>query len=179
MKLSTKGRYAVHALVDIAKETHGNLLSCTKKNSTLANPVSIIDISERHDISKMYLEQLFVKMRRSGLVTSTRGQNGGYILARSPSDISILDIINAVDEPIKTTQCSPHSELSCQGKSSRCLTHKLWSEMESLIAHFLATTSLMDVIQGTCTPLVNTTSIATPAEFLVKTTDTPPEVSHG
>ena len=140
MKLSTKGRYAVHALVDIAH--HSGLENADSSKY----PVSLVDISDRHAISRSYLEQLFVKLRKVGLVTSVRGQSGGYHLARSPYDISIAEIIDAVDEPIKTTKCNPNSKFSCQGKTARCLTHNLWLDMENSLRSYLANISIADVI---------------------------------
>lgn len=142
MKLSTKGRYAVHALVDIVHEM-GIDSACLPEN-----PVSLIEISERHSISRSYLEQLFMKLRRAHLVKSIRGQSGGYYLARCAHKIAISDIVDAVDEPIKTTMCDPKSHLSCQGKTSKCLTHNLWSNMEDALRLYLTCISLADVVNG-------------------------------
>jgi Rrf2 family iron-sulfur cluster assembly transcriptional regulator len=133
MKLSTKGRYAVMALVDLASQSGGR-------------PVSLADISTRQEISLSYLEQLFAKLRRSGLVKSVRGPGGGYLLARSPEDTRISDAILAVDEPIRATRCKPNSGTGCQSDKSRCLTHDLWEELTRHIHLFLSTVSLADVV---------------------------------
>lgn len=133
MKLSTKGRYAVMALVDLASQGGGR-------------PVSLADISTRQEISLSYLEQLFAKLRRSGLVKSVRGPGGGYLLARSAEDTRISDAILAVDEPIRATRCKPESAAGCQADKSRCLTHDLWEELTRQIHLFLSTVSLADVV---------------------------------
>ncbi len=133
MKLSTKGRYAVMALVDLASQG-GN------------RPVSLADISSRQEISLSYLEQLFAKLRRSGLVRSVRGPGGGYLLARNAEDTRISDAILAVDEPMRATRCKPNSGTGCQSDKSRCLTHDLWEELTQQIHLFLSTVSLADVV---------------------------------
>ena len=133
MKLSTKGRYAVMALVDLASQSGGR-------------PVSLADISSRQEISLSYLEQLFAKLRRSGLVKSVRGPGGGYLLARPAEDTRISDAILAVDEPMRATRCKPNSGAGCQSDKSRCLTHDLWEELTRQIHLFLSTVSLADVV---------------------------------
>ena len=133
MKLSTKGRYAVMALVDLASQGGGR-------------PVSLADISSRQEISLSYLEQLFAKLRRSGLVKSVRGPGGGYLLARPAEDTRISDAILAVDEPMRATRCKPNSGTGCQSDKSRCLTHDLWEELTRQIHLFLSTVSLADVV---------------------------------
>jgi Rrf2 family iron-sulfur cluster assembly transcriptional regulator len=133
VKLSTKGRYAVMALVDLASQSGGR-------------PVSLADISSRQEISLSYLEQLFAKLRRSGLVKSVRGPGGGYLLARPAEDTRISDAILAVDEPIRATRCKPNSGTGCQSDKSRCLTHDLWEELTRQIHLFLSTVSLADVV---------------------------------
>lgn len=135
MKLSTKGRYAVMAMVDLAQ--YG-----------ADGPTSLADISERQEISLSYLEQLFAKLRRSGLVRSVRGPGGGYLLAFPADEIRISDIIHAVDEPIRTTRCAPESAVGCTTKRSRCLTHDLWSELGHQIHLFLTSVTLDDVCAG-------------------------------
>ncbi|HEY5598562.1 MAG TPA: Rrf2 family transcriptional regulator, partial [Kiloniellales bacterium] len=112
MKLSTKGRYAVMALVDLAGQG-GN------------GPISLADIAERQEISLSYLEQLFAKLRRGGLVKSVRGPGGGYLLAHTPEETRIADIILAVDEPIRATRCTPGQPFGCRINRSRCVTHDL------------------------------------------------------
>jgi Rrf2 family iron-sulfur cluster assembly transcriptional regulator len=132
MRLSTKGRYAVMALVDLASNSNGR-------------PVALADISARQEISLSYLEQLFAKLRRSGLVKSVRGPGGGYLLARSAEDTRISDAILAVDEPIRATRCKPNSAAGCHSDKSRCLTHDLWEELSHQIQLFLSAVSLADV----------------------------------
>ena len=133
MKLSTKGRYAVMAMVDIAAHTEGK-------------PIALADVAERQEISLSYLEQLFGKLRRGGLVKSVRGPGGGYLLAHTAAETRISDIILSVDEPIKTTRCTPGSPAGCKSNKSRCLTHDLWQELGNKIYLFLNSVSLADVI---------------------------------
>ena len=133
MKLSTKGRYAVMAMVDIAAHSEGK-------------PIALADVAERQEISLSYLEQLFGKLRRGGLVTSVRGPGGGYHLARTAAETRISDIVLAVDEPIKATRCTPPSPLGCKSNKSRCLTHDLWEELGNKIYLYLSSVSLADVV---------------------------------
>lgn len=130
MKLSTKGRYAVTAMFDIAIHNSDG-------------PVSLSDISERQGISLSYLEQLFGRMRRNGLVASTRGPGGGYSLAHPADEIAIADIIVAVDENVDATRCGGHAD--CQNQQ-RCLTHELWEDLSSQIHMFLSGISLADAV---------------------------------
>lgn len=109
--------------------------------------VSLPEISERQQISLSYLEQLFAKLRRAGLVTSTRGVGGGYSLARAAGDIRVADIIAAVNEDIKTTACDVQSGKGCLGRSGRCLTHDLWDELGRHIHIFLNAITLEDVVE--------------------------------
>jgi Rrf2 family transcriptional regulator, iron-sulfur cluster assembly transcription factor len=143
VKLSTKGRYAVMALVDLAR--HGE-----------SKPVSLADIAERQEISLSYLEQLFARLRRGGLVKSVRGPGGGYLLARGPSGTRVADIILSVDEPIAATRCKPNSSIGCHSDHSRCLTHDLWAELGNQIHLFLNSVTLQDVVErrvlGTARP---------------------------
>ncbi len=133
MKLTTKGRYAVMAMADLARHSDGS-------------PMTLAEIATRQDISLSYLEQLFAKLRRGGLVRSVRGPGGGYLLARSGEAIRISDIVLAVDEPIRATRCQPGSPVSCQGVKGRCMTHDLWEELSNHIILFLSSVSLDDVI---------------------------------
>jgi len=133
MKLSTKGRYAVMAMADLARHAG-------KK------PIALGEIAGRQEISLSYLEQLFAKLRRGGIVRSVRGPGGGYFLARDPDDVSIADIILAVDEPIKATRCKTSSAEGCLGNGTRCITHNLWDELSRQIHLFLSEVSLGDVI---------------------------------
>jgi Rrf2 family transcriptional regulator, iron-sulfur cluster assembly transcription factor len=133
MKLNTKGRYAVMAVADLAR--HG-----------AARPVSLADIASRQDISLSYLEQLFARLRRAGLVKSVRGPGGGYRLARTAAETRIADIILAVDEPIKATRCEVGSLKGCTGGNGRCITHDLWEELGRQIHIFLSAVTIADVL---------------------------------
>lgn len=133
MKLSTKGRYAVMAMVDLATNSEGR-------------PVSLADIAERQEISLSYLEQLFAKLRRGGLVNSVRGPGGGYLLARAAEETRVADIILAVDEPIRATRCTPGQPFGCRGNQSRCQTHDLWEELGNQIYLYLSSVSVGDVM---------------------------------
>jgi Rrf2 family iron-sulfur cluster assembly transcriptional regulator len=134
MKLSTKGRYAVMAMADLAR------------HASDAAPVPLSDISIRQGISLSYLEQLFSKLRRGGLVSGVRGPGGGYRLARAAADTRIADIIVAVDEPIKATRCHPGTAQGCLANAQRCLTHDLWEELGRQIEVFLESVTLADVL---------------------------------
>ena len=133
MKLSTKGRYAVMAMVDLATESHGT-------------PVVLADVAERQEVSLSYLEQLFGKLRRGGLVKSVRGPGGGYLLSRACDEVRIADIILAVDEPIKVTRCKHGSPEGCKSNKSRCLTHDLWEGLGDQIHIYLSSISLADIV---------------------------------
>ncbi len=122
MRLTTKGRFAVAAMLDLALNA-----------SEL--PVSLAEISQRQEISLSYLEQLFAKLRRGGLVDSVRGPGGGYVLARNSEKISIAEIIFAVDEPIDATQCE--GKRDCKGHQNPCLTHDLWEGLNCHIIKYL------------------------------------------
>ncbi|MBL8674481.1 MAG: Rrf2 family transcriptional regulator [Rhodospirillales bacterium] len=134
MKLSTKGRYAVMAMVDLAR--HG-----------AQRPVSLADIATRQEISLSYLEQLFARLRRGGLVKSVRGPGGGYLLAFTPAETRVSDIILSVDEPIRATRCKTDSPHGCHSDRSRCLTHDLWAELGNQIQNFLSSVTLADVVE--------------------------------
>ncbi|HEX9568576.1 MAG TPA: Rrf2 family transcriptional regulator [Rhodospirillales bacterium] len=134
MKLSTKGRYAVMAMVDIAANSDGS-------------PIALADVAERQEISLSYLEQLFGKLRRGGLVKSVRGPGGGYLLAHTAGETRIADIILAVDEPIKAVRCTPGSPAGCRINKTRCLTHDLWEELGNKIYLYLNSVSLADVVE--------------------------------
>ena len=131
MKLSTKGRYAMVALADIALQPADRL-------------VSLGDISKRQDVSLPYLEQLFVKLRRGGLVESVRGPGGGYLLNHLPENISIAAIVDSVDENVDATKCSGRGD--CQ-HGETCLTHELWSELSDQIHQFLSEINLASIIR--------------------------------
>ncbi len=134
MKLSTKGRYAVMAMADLA--SHGQDIKA----------VSLAEISGRQEISLSYLEQLFAKLRRSGLVKSVRGPGGGYRLARPAGETRVADIILAVDEPIAATRCRSGAK-GCTSTGARCVTHDLWEELGRQIHVFLASVTLADVVE--------------------------------
>jgi Rrf2 family transcriptional regulator, iron-sulfur cluster assembly transcription factor len=134
VKLSTKGRYAVMAMVDLARYGDGR-------------PVALADIAERQEISLSYLEQLFAKLRRGGLVKSVRGPGGGYLLAHGRDETRIADIIRAVDESIQAVRCTPGAAIGCRGDRSRCLTHDLWEELSNQIHLYLSSVSLGDVCE--------------------------------
>ena len=135
MKLTTKGRYAVMALADLAKfDKEG--------------PVSLRDISLRQGISLLYLEQIFSKLKKNGIVRSTRGVNGGYILTSNPDQIKLANIFSAVQEEVKTVQCKKESKKGCNGRSTKCITHNLWDELEIHIQDFFNKKNLGDLIKG-------------------------------
>jgi len=139
MRLSTKGRYAVMAMADLA----GN----AGTDRAESRPVALADIAARQDISLSYLEQLFAKLRRGGLVTSVRGPGGGYRLSRPSTELRIADIILAVDEPIAATRCKTGSTKGCTKTGARCVTHDLWEELGQQIHVFLSSVSLADVVE--------------------------------
>lgn len=134
MRLSTKGRYAVMAMTDLARREADKA-------------VSLADIAARQEISLAYLEQLFARLRKEGLVVSSRGPGGGYRLARSAADTSVADVVTAVDEPLRATRCAEHGA-GCMLKGERCLTHDLWEEVGHQLHDYLASISLADVVEG-------------------------------
>lgn len=146
MKLSTKGRYAVMAMADLASRMP-DAASGKSPEDGAASPVSLAEIAERQEISQAYLEQLFAKLRRGGLVNATRGPGGGYALARPIGDIRISEIVQAVDEPMRVTRCELGSPKGCI-RSGRCLTHDLWEELGRHIHLFLASITLADVVEN-------------------------------
>jgi Rrf2 family iron-sulfur cluster assembly transcriptional regulator len=135
MRLTSKGRYAVMALADLAA------------NGGAAKAVPLADIAERQEISLSYLEQLFARLRQAGLVAGVRGPGGGYRLSRPAGEIRIADVVAAVNEPIKATRCRDGSMKSCMGKEGRCIAHDLWDELGRQIYVFLAAVSLEDVVE--------------------------------
>lgn len=139
MKLSTKGRYAMVALADIALQSEDKL-------------VTLGEISERQDISLPYLEQLFVKLRRSELVTSVRGPGGGYRLARPASDIRVVEILGAVDETVDAMHKGAGASGGSSGSRAQSLTNRLWESLSANVYVFLHQTSLSDVIQNDLAP---------------------------
>ena len=133
MKLSSKGRYAVMALADLAKFDPNE-------------PVSLRDISLRQGISLVYLEQLFLKLKKNKIVSSVRGKKGGYTLNKNASEINISEVLSAVEEKIKTVGCEKQSKKGCNGKSAKCITHNLWDELEDYINVFFERKKLSDLI---------------------------------
>ena len=132
MKLSSKGRYAVTALTDLAKFDQNE-------------PVSLRDISLRQGISLVYLEQLFLKLKKNKIVKSIRGNKGGYSLNKKASEINISEVFLAVEEKVKTVGCEKHSNKGCNGKSVKCITHNLWDELEEYINSFFEKKKLSDL----------------------------------
>lgn len=134
MHLSTKGRYAVMAMADLAR-----------RQDDPGRAVSLADIAARQEISLSYLEQLFARLRRRGLVKSARGPGGGYRLNRAAAETTIAEIVVAVDEPLHATRCSAKGK-GCMMHGERCLTHDLWEDLGRRIEGYLASVSLEDVI---------------------------------
>ncbi len=133
MKLTSKGRYAVMAMADLA-ENNAN------------QPTNLTDISFRQGISLSFLEQIFSKLKKNNLVQSSRGPFGGYLLAKRPEEIKISNIINAVDEKVKTVGCKKESKKGCTGKSVKCITHNLWDDLENHINSFFEKNTLKDIV---------------------------------
>ncbi|HSI45859.1 MAG TPA: Rrf2 family transcriptional regulator [Methylophilus sp.] len=131
MRLTTKGRFAVTAMLDIA------LYEADK-------PITLAGISERQSISLSYLEQLFSRLRKQGLVSSVRGPGGGYRIAKAHTEISVSDIITAVDEQIDATQCGGNEDCLDEG---RCMTHELWASLNGKILDYLSGVSLADMVE--------------------------------
>jgi len=139
VRLSSKGRYAVMALADLAVHSAGQ-------------PVALADIAERQAISLSYLEQLFARLRRHGVVRSVRGPGGGYLLAASPSETRISAIVAAVDEPLGTARCVPGAPEACHPGDEPCLTHGLWQGLGEQIRAYLSSISLADICDGRLPP---------------------------
>ena len=135
MKLTTKGRYAVMALADLA-------------GFDRQNPVPLRDIALRQNISLVYLEQIFLKLKRNNIVKSIRGSSGGYILNQEPEQITLSNIFSAVDEKIKTLQCNRESKKGCNGKLTKCITHYLWDALEFHINNFFDKKNLADLLKN-------------------------------
>ena len=137
MRLTTKGRFAVTAMLDLALNE--------VKDSTGSKPVTLADISERQAISLSYLEQLFSRLRRQGLVSSVRGPGGGYRVAKAHEEISVSHIITAVDELIDATQCGGKEDCHDEG---RCMTHDLWASLNNKILDYLSGVTLADMVDN-------------------------------
>ena len=143
MRLSTKGRYAVMAMTDLAGR---------QDQDESVRAVSLADIAARQQISLSYLEQLFARLRRKGLVKSVRGPGGGYRLALAAGETRIADIVLAVDEPLRATRCGKPAGKGCMLGGERCMTHDLWEEMGRQLHSYLAPVSLADVLNGKLRP---------------------------
>ena len=133
MKLTSKGRYAVMAMADLA-------------NIKDKKPINLTEISLRQGISISFLEQIFLKLKKNNLVKSSRGPAGGYSLTKSPEEIKLSNIIEAVDEKVKTMGCKKESKKGCTGKSVKCITHNLWDDLETHINNFFEKNTLKDII---------------------------------
>ena len=135
MKLTTKGRYAVMAMADIASNTN-------------SGPISLTEISLRQNISVAYLEQIFIRLKKKKLVKSSRGASGGYLLEKPASEIKISNIIFAVDEEVRMLNCKKNSKKGCNNKSTKCITHNLWDELDQHIHQFFEKVKLQDLVRG-------------------------------
>ena len=133
MKLTSKGRFAVTSLVDMAINSSGN------------EPISLSEISERQNISLAFLEQIFALLKKRELVKSIRGPSGGYVFAKDPSFIMVYDVIDAIDEELKITRCKDDQTSCLSTKKTKCLTHNLWNNLTNHISFFLNSISIKDV----------------------------------
>ena len=134
MKLTTKGRYAVMAMADLASNNG-------------VGPISLTEISLRQNISLAYLEQIFIKLKNKKLVKSSRGATGGYILEKPANEIKLSNIIFAVDEEVKMLNCKKNSKKGCNNKSTKCITHNLWDELDQHIHGFFEKVKLQDLVK--------------------------------
>ena len=136
MKLTNKGRYAVMAMAELAKHN-------------IQKPINLSEISIRQGISISFLEQIFLQLKNKDLVQSVRGPSGGYILVKPPEEIKLSNIINAVDEKVRTVRCKKDSKKGCNGKSIKCITQDLWAELEHHIMYFFEKNTLRDLVSKT------------------------------
>ena len=134
MKLTTKGRYAVMAMADLAS------------NESMG-PISLSEISDRQNISLAYLEQIFIKLKNKNLVKSSRGANGGYFLEKPASEIKLSNIIFAVDEEVRMLNCKKQSKRGCTNKTTKCITHNLWDQLDQHINGFFEKIKLQDLVK--------------------------------
>lgn len=132
MILSTKGRYSVMAMVDLATQPQDK-------------PVGLAGIAERQEIPLAYLEQIFARLKKAGLVKSVRGPGGGYMLGKAATEMNVAEIMVAADEPIKMTRCDEHSHQGCMAAKARCLTHDLWEGLTAQMRLYLGSITLADV----------------------------------
>ena len=133
MRLTSRGRYAVQALADLASNKE-------------QKPTNLTEISLRQGISISFLEQIFLQLKKKNLVKSLRGPSGGYILSRPSNEITLSNIIDAVDEKVKTVACKKDSKKGCNGKLMKCITHNLWDELENHINYFFQKNTLKDIL---------------------------------
>ena len=134
MKLTTKGRYAVMAMADLACNANSVAISLT-------------EISSRQNISLAYLEQIFIKLKNKKLVKGTRGATGGYILEKPASEIKLSSIIFAVNEEVKILNCKKNSKKSCNNRTTKCITHNLWDQLDQHINNFFEKVKLQDLVK--------------------------------
>ena len=134
MKLTNKGRYAVMAMADLASYASNG-------------PISLTEISIRQNISLAYLEQIFIKLKENKLVRSSRGASGGYILDKPASEIKLSNIIFAVDEEVKILKCKKSSKKGCTNRSTKCITHNLWDQLDQHINGFFEKIKLQDLVK--------------------------------
>ena len=132
MKLTNKGRYAVMAMADLA-------------SNAKERPISLTEISLRQNISLAYLEQIFLRLKDNKLVRSSRGATGGYVLEKPASEIRLSNIIYAVDEEVRTLNCKKNSKKGCNNKSTKCITHNLWDQLDQHINGFFENVKLQDL----------------------------------
>ncbi len=134
MKLTTKGRYAVMAMADLA-------------SNESVGPISLKEISVRQNISLAYLEQIFIKLKNKKLVRSSRGASGGYVLEKPASEIKLSNIIFAVDEEVRMLNCKKTSKKGCTNKTTKCITHNLWDQLDQHINGFFERIKLQDLVK--------------------------------
>ncbi len=142
MMLTTKGRYATMAIADLA------LYSKYDQTINKHKPVSLLQIAERQEITLAYLEQLFAKLKKHAIVSSVRGPGGGYILNKEPNDITIYELVSAVEEQLKITRCKDHKDSGCMSSNGKCLTHDLWHGLGDVIKQYLSSVTVYDVVYG-------------------------------
>ena len=135
MRLNSKSRYAVMALADMA-------------SFNKSKPISLRDISLRQSISLLYLEQIFLKLKKNNIVKSIRGTNGGYSLIKNPNEIKLSEIFSALDQKVKTIGCKKELKKGCNGRSTKCITHNLWDELDFHINTFFENKKLGDLIKN-------------------------------
>ncbi|MBS0185779.1 MAG: Rrf2 family transcriptional regulator [Proteobacteria bacterium] len=139
MHLGTKGRYAVMAMIQ--------LVAAEKEQRYKGYPIPLSVIAEQQEISILYLEQIFSKLRKKGLVRSVRGVGGGYVLGRPPHEISVADVMEAAEESFHITRCTPQNKKGCLHNQKRCQVHHVWEELERRLFQYLHSLSLEEIYQ--------------------------------